>query len=176
MTHTDLWIVLVVFLAGVVCGVLWREAYELIRGRDDPMRLVKRILSVRNEALAIGLLISMVFTAAVGVKLVISDNRDDAQSQCQEEYNQLSGEARDERLAVAAVVAEAQLEYVREDLRYQRGLLISLESDLASIDPLTSVIRQRVDANQRYLETLEAQKKVRLATDYPPPDYCDSAR
>jgi hypothetical protein len=164
------------FVAGLVTGLLWREGYELIKGRDDPMSLFKRILSVRVEMLTAGLIVAILFNCLVGAGLVISDNRDQAEQRCQAEYNLLSGQARDERLAIAADVAEAQLDFVREDLRYQRGLLAGLESDLTSIEPLTNVIRTRAAASQTYLETLEAQKKVRLSTDYPPPDYCEGDR
>lgn len=171
---TAIWIALG-FAGGMLTGVLWREAYELITGKDDPMDLWQRLRSVHVSLLTAGLIASMVFTGIVGIRVMISDSARDDLVECVTDYNAAVGAARDSRSEVADQLATAETSYVDEDLRYQRGLLESLQTD-TSIDRLRDVIADRIEATEEYRSKLDLQTRVRQAEPYPAPDFCEAAR
>ncbi len=164
--------VVVAFGAGLIAGWLWREAWELITERETVKRFLVRVRSV--NFLAWALVIVLIFNAIVGATVVVNNSQRADLVRCLTSYNQLSGAARDERNAAASVVGDAQLDYVRADLRYQRGLLKTLRDDDASLADLANVINSRADATDAFLATLVKQQRVRATTDYPPPDLCEA--
>ncbi len=162
----------VAFGAGLLVGWLWREAFEIATERETVKRFLVRVRSV--HFLAWTLVVVLVFNAIVGATVVVNNSQRADLVRCLTSYNQLSGAARDERNAAASVVGDAQLAYVRADLRYQRGLLRTLSDDDASLEDLANVITSRAEATDAFLATLVKQQRVRATTDYPPPDLCEA--
>ncbi len=167
---TGIWLVLL-FAIGVGTGVMWREAYELLTKKDDPVDLWRRLTKSRLPLLTIALITSMVFTGVVGIMLAVSNTDRNNLLTCITDYNTQVGDARDSRAIVADDLDTAEIDYVTAELRYQRGLLRTLEAD-GSTDVLTVVIRDRVKATEDYQAALERQVRVREAEPYPAPDLC----
>jgi hypothetical protein len=161
-------------LGGFVVGVMWREAWELIKGRDNEVDLFNR-LKVNTSALAVGLLVSMLFTGGVGVYVAVSaDNYNDLVD-CISDYNEQVESARDSRVDVADDLSEAEQNYLDAELDYQRGLLESVQAPVPGRG-LRQVIETRIDATEEYREQLRNQESVRDAKPYPPTSLCEDAR
>lgn len=162
------------FIPGLVIGLLWREAWELWRGRDDPMSLYQRSNRqvrafggfVRDHAFHIilfGLMLAMVFAAAVGVVLTVNDKARDEYAQCTARYNELESAARTERAGAA-----------NEGLIAQRDFKIDLRNNLrdvlkgkAGADSIIAGLNESIDKDN---DNLNTQAK----TPYPPPDMCEA--
>lgn len=160
-------------LAGVLVGVMWREAFELIRGKDSPMALWTRLSRSRDSMLAVGLLLSMLLTGGVGITLMLDRSDRGDLVRCISDYNQQVGEARDSRNTAAEDLSAAETRYVAAELAYQRGLLRSLSEGGGGVDQLEAVIRRRVKATEDYQTALDDQTAVREAKPYPEPDLCE---
>lgn len=168
---TDLVLILGV-LGGFVAGVLWREAWELIQGRDDEMALWHRVKMTPQTALVVGLIVSMVFTGLVGVYVAVSNNDRGDLIDCIGEYNTQVGDARDSRTEVANSLAAAELRYLDAELTYQRGLLDSLDDPVPGTR-LRDTIETRIDATEDYRRQVRNQENVRDAKPYPSPTLCE---
>lgn len=168
---TDLWVVVGV-IGGFVAGVCWREAWELIQGRDDEMALWRRVKMTRQTALLGGLIASMLFTGMVGVYVAASNADRGDLVDCISEYNRAVGDARDSRTEVANTLASAELRYLDAELTYQRGLLDSLDDPLPG-ERLRSTIKTRIDATEDYRRQVRNQESVRDAKPYPSPTLCE---
>lgn len=164
--------VAVAFLTGVFVGVTWRESYEILIGRHQPMLILKRALNVRVEALAAALIISLVLNMIVGVGIVLNERGQDRAEACQVEFNRLTAEARDARIGPSESSTDAQIDDVLQDLTYQRGLLKTITSENQTVDDLAGIIKARIDSGMEYLKTLRKVQKVRVENEYPPADYC----
>ncbi|GAA1909450.1 hypothetical protein GCM10009737_08400 [Nocardioides lentus] len=168
---TAVWLTLG-FVAGIPAGWLWREAYELIRGRDDPMALWKRIRANDRSAAIVAVILSMVFCGGVGIYLAVSNNDRADLVRCISDYNEAVGAARDSRSDVADDLGRAELDYLDAELRYQRGLLESLE-DVEPVAELRDTITDRIAATEEYRQQARAQQDVRDSEPYPSPTYCE---
>ncbi len=178
---TALWVGLG-FLVGVAVGRMWGEAVDLLTGKDDPVHLwtrtrntFRRVRDDRTTLLVAGLILSMLFTGIVGIRVALSDGARGDLVRCVTDYNAAVGAARDSRSKVADELAEAETNYVDEELRYQRGLLESLSTD-DGVERLRDVISDRVAATEMYRQALDRQTRVREAEPYPAPDLCAERR
>lgn len=171
--NTIAWVI-VAFLGGACCGVLWRESYDILTGKADPMPTVRRALRPRPTTILTGLLIlSMLFVAAVGVGIIIKDSGDRAREACQVEFNEKTAIAREARVSVSTTdVIPTQIDYVKADLAYQQGLLDVVTNPEVTVADIATVISTRVTATQSYYDALKAQETVAQKNPYPPADYC----
>lgn len=170
------WLI-IAFITGVAAGITWRESFDILTGKRDPMATVRRALHPKVSLLVLMLTLSMLFVAAVGVGIIIKDSGDRAAARCQVEFNQKTADARDARVGISTTdVIPAQTAYVAADLEYQRGLLKVVTTDGMTVDDLAEVIGTRVAATNQYLQALEEQAKVAQANPYPPADYCAKAK
>jgi len=166
------WLI-VAFITGTATGVTWRESYDILTGKRDPMATIRRALRPNVPLLAVMLTISMVFVASVGVGIIVKDTGDRRAERCQVEFNQKTADARDARVGISTTdVIPAQTAYVEADLQYQRGLLETVTTEGKTVDDIAAVISARVAATRSYLDALEAQAKVAQDNPYPPADYC----
>lgn len=169
--NTAAWVSLA-FLTGVFVGITWRESYEILIGRHQPMLILKRALNIRVEALAAALIVSLLLNMLVGVGIVLNERGQDRDAACQVQFNRLTAEARDARIKPTETSTAAQVEDVQQELTYQRGLLRAITTDGQTIEDLASVIRARIEAGEKYLATLEEIQEVRVKNEYPPADFC----
>jgi hypothetical protein len=168
---TALWMA-VAFTAGVLCGAMWREAFEILRRKDELMRFKRLTSRVQQpNVLALALLVVLVINAAVGVLVIVNNHNQAGLVRCIAQYNEQAGTARDDRNAAVMSSSDAELANVEADLEYQKGLLSAFGAE-QPLSVLRSSISDRIDANERYLKTLREQRQVRIDSQYPPPDLC----
>lgn len=166
------WLI-VAFITGTITGVTWRESYDILTGKRDPMVTLRRTLTPTIPRLAAMLILSMFFVAAIGVGIIIKDSGNRKAEACQVEFNQRTADARDARVGISTTdVVPAQTAYVEADLEYQRGLRAVVTTKGMTVDDLAAVITTRIEATSTYLAALVEQAKVAQANPYPPADYC----
>lgn len=165
------WVV-IAFLTGVFVGITWRESYEILIGRHQPMLIVKRALNVRTEILTVALIASLMLNMLVGVGIVLNERGQARDARCQVQFNKLTAKARDARIGPTESSTAAQIDDVRQDLTYQKGLLKTITSDGQTVEDLAGIIRSRIQAGEEYLATLRKVQEVRVENEYPPADYC----
>lgn len=170
---TTLLVQVLAFLAGATAGAFFREGFELIHRKDDPSNLSLWFRVHRTDVLAGALIVSMLLTSLVGVLVIVNNHERSQLGRCLTAYNQQSGQARDDRVKAADKSQEAQIRYVRQDLRYQQGLLDSIENS-RGVGHLRVVIHTKATANRAYLKKLTHQKAVQDTAEYPPSDLCEA--
>lgn len=174
--NTAAWVI-VAFIVGVGVGVTFRESYDILTGKRDPMNFVRRVLHPSISLLAVMLILSMLFVASVGVGIIVKDSGDRARDACQVEFNKKTADARDVRVGVSTnSVVPAQTAYVEADLAYQQGLLEVVTTPDMTVDDLAEVIGARVAATKAYRDALEKQAVVAQDNPYPPADYCSDLK
>lgn len=162
-------------VAGGAAGAMWREAFELLTRKDDPVALWHRFRTNRQTLLLVGLTLSMIFTGLVGIGLAVSNSDRSDLVRCITRYNTAVAEARDSREVAGKALTAAELEYVDADLTYQLGILRALRSDAPS-DQLQGVVSARVEATEEYKDVLRGLREVRDDQPFPAPDTCEALR
>lgn len=142
---------------------------------------MKITLPSRQIVLYTLVVVSMVFSAAIGLLYTVTSNKVTNQASCVAEYNKLDGLARDERAKFAIKQTKADKRQVRSDIQTWTSLLHQFKdpsslSDQQRAKRFFGTIQHQIDSLTLKLDSLTKTQHSRLQNPYPAPDSCKDGK
>lgn len=149
------------FVVGVVVGIMLREAWSI--ARTGHTAFMSRLSRPTPRMWGIILVVVALAANFASGFIAIANGRDDVdRSRCNARYNELDGEARDARAAVAGGVTQSELDlWVNLRQQVREGSLTTEGFDQAAT---------------KHIKSLRKTKRVRIDAPYPPSDLCSPDR
>lgn len=165
------------FVAGVIVGILFRDAFEIARtGKGFLMSTGRRVILSRQLGIAL-VCLALAANALVGFLLISTradleenETRDAERLACQERYNRRQGEAIAPRDEAARKITAAEVDLWSDYLEtFELAREADSRGDVARLEELQVEFADRIRA---YRDDLRGINATRSSFPYPDPDLC----